>query len=226
MSFLEAKEDGVRCDERGFMTAYYPLCTDCGAEVMSLNYIRGQKYRCKKCRAEEYFSDKERRTEINNEAKERKFLNAVKRMDKMMCWGDAYRDAARIVYSKLFREGWFNSTEEIMVAIELVKRKIKTRHQVKFGRYRADFVLPEEKVVLEIDGKLFHAARKEKDKLRDELIILGLGAEWEVIRISDDLINQKISRLMPAIRKIKKQRALHRKQYNGKLPQWYSDKTV
>ena len=61
-------------------------------------------------------------------------------------------------------------------------------------------------------------------KLRDELIVLALGVDWEVIRISDDLINQKISKLMPAIRKVKRQRALHRSKNNGKLPEWYSNR--
>ena len=191
---------------------------------MSLSYIRGLEYTCKKCKIEEYLSDRVIRVETSREAKERKFNNAIKRMSDMGCSGEAYEKAGVTIHSKLHKGGWFDSTEEIMVAIELVRRDVKARHQVKFGRYRADFVLPDEKVVLEVDGSIFHAGKKDKEKLRDDLIVLALGVDWEVIRISDDLINQKISKLMPAIRKVKRQRALHRSKNNGKLPEWYSNR--
>lgn len=226
MSFIEAKEDGVRYAKNGRMTSYYPLCSICGKEVHSLSYIRGLRYTCKECKTEQYLSDKERSAEISKAEKEKKFENAVKRMQKMGCHGKPYWKAAQTVRSNLGRDQWFESTEEIMVAIELVRSKVKTRHQVKFGRYRADFVLPEEKVVLEVDGRIFHAGKAEKERLRDELIVLALGPGWEVIRIGDDLINQRINRLLPAIKKVKERRMLYRKLNNGALPEWYSDKAV
>ena len=95
------------------------------------------------------------------------------------------------------------------------------------GRYRADFVLPDEKVVLEVDGTLFHTDRtKEKEITRDNLIVLSLGSEWEVVRITDEDINKNITRLLPAIRKIKKKRAELRKNYGGVLPNWYTDRDM
>ena len=110
-----------------------------------------------------------------------------------------------------------------MTALELIRRNVKINHQVEFGIYRVDFLLPEEKIVLEVDGTIFHTEKtKEREDIRDSLIILNLGPEWEIIRITDELINQNIRRLLPAIRAIKKKRQLIRKQNNGELPDWYS----
>jgi hypothetical protein len=46
MSYIEAKQDGVRAG-RG---AYYPPCRVCGREVYSKHYIRGYVYLCETCR--------------------------------------------------------------------------------------------------------------------------------------------------------------------------------
>ena len=81
------------------------------------------------------------------------------------------------------------------------------------------------KIVLEVDGILFHTERTfDKENIRDNLILLTLGADWEVVRITDELINQNITKLVPAIRKIKKERKELRKTNNECLPNWYSDR--
>ena len=108
-----------------------------------------------------------------------------------------------------------------------VKNNIKARHQVKLGRYKADFVLPDEKIVLEVDGVLYHNKNTEqKEQIRDNLICLALGSEWDVIRISDELINTNITRLVPAFRKVKENRNLIRQQHGGVIPDWYSKKAI
>lgn len=127
----------------------------------------------------------------------------------------------------LYKDHWFDSTEEMMVAIELLHKKVNLRHQVKMGRYRADFVLPDYKIVLEVDGVMFHNENtRKKEQIRDNLIILNLGAEWEVIRITDKLINDNITKLVPAILKLKDKRQYYRKRHNGTLPSWFSDREI
>lgn len=226
MSYYEAIEHGVRHIRKGRTTFYFPACHICGAEVESMSYIPGNKYTCKACKAKNYLSDKEKRIDNNAEAKERKFDNAVGRIEKRIKRIEDYEDAIRKVREKLHRDGWFDSTEEIMAAIELVKNGIRTRHQVKLGRYRADFVLPDLKVVLEIDGSIYHFNKTEKERLRDELIVLALGADWEVIRVSDELVNQNITRLVPAIKKLQKERSKIRSMHGGVLPKWYTKKGI
>ncbi|MDD4280434.1 MAG: DUF559 domain-containing protein, partial [Candidatus Sumerlaeales bacterium] len=94
----------------------------------------------------------------------------------------------------------FGSTEEVLVALELSRQGVKYRTQVKFGPYRADFVLDDYKVVLEVDGKLFHSEeRKFQEQFRDGLILAGLGPKWELVRVTDENINKHITRLMCAI---------------------------
>lgn len=229
MGYREATEDGIRTEkQKNGNTVYYPKCHICDREVFSLSYLRNIKYTCKECKLENHLSDKELRVSNNFGLKEKKFKTALKRLERInIVMHGKYKDAANKVHEKLHNDGWFQSTEEIITAIELEKNNIKYRHQVKFGsRYVVDFVLDDEKIVLEVDGKLFHTKDKlVKENLRDDLILLNLGTDWEVVRITDDLINQNIKKLIPAIRKLKEKRRLLREEYGGCLPEWYSDRT-
>lgn len=228
MGYKEAIEDGIRIykNPRTRNNTYYPKCQYCGKEVMSLSYIRQNKYSCKGCKLENYLSDKECKLENNREVKENKFKNAIIRISEN---ADIlkYNKAIKTIEGYLHKDGWFDSTEEIMVAIELCKRNIKFNHQVRFGRYRVDFLLPEEKIILEVDGVLFHTEKtREKEMIRDNLIILNLGAEWEVIRITDNDINSNITKLVPALRKVAKRRKELRAKNDGLLPDWYCNKSL
>lgn len=230
MGYNEAVRDNIRIERpKSYYapTLFYPLCYKCGAEVMTYKYLRSIKYQCKKCRTLEYMQDKEKRTEINNDAKEKKFENAVARIRNITKNFQSYDDAIEKVHKILNTDGYFQSTEEIMVAIELEKNNIPYRHQVKFGIYRADFVLDKKKIVLEVDGTLFHTENtQEKENLRDNLICISLGTEWEVIRITDKLINQNITRLVKAIDTTYKERRKTRSLNGGMLPEWYTKRKI
>jgi very-short-patch-repair endonuclease len=229
MGYREALEDNIRMfqNETSHSNLYYPKCHICSKEVKSLSYIRGNKYTCMECKTNIYLSDKDKKAVYDKYEKDKKFDNAINRVRAKT--GESkfktYVKAIELVKSNLYKDHWFDSTEEIMAAIELLHNKVKLRHQVKFGRYRVDFVLPDYKAILEVDGVLFHnASTRKKEEVRDNSIILSLGAEWEVIRISDKLINQNITRLLPAITNILKQRRDYRKTFKGSLPKWYNDR--
>lgn len=228
MSYRDAVEDGISVIKlKSGDSMYCVKCHICGDTIKSLNYRRGVQYTCKKCKLEQSLADKEHREIVSWEGKERKFQNAVKRIEDVRPGLKEYQRAIDIIHGKLHRDGWFQSTEEILVAIELVKNKVKARHQVKLGRYRADFVLPEEKVVLEVDGVLFHAQEDpNKRQMRDNLITLALGANWEIVHVTDQMVNENITRLLPAIRKVKEHRKLLRDQNGGILPEWYNNKAI
>ena len=84
----------------------------------------------------------------------------------------------------------------------------KTIHQQKIGRYKADFVLPELKVILEVDGSIYHRD-SSKEGERDTYICLCMGAEWTVVRVKDYMINKDITKLMTGIdESVKYQRRL------------------
>jgi very-short-patch-repair endonuclease len=230
MSYKEAVEDNIRHIKTGNKdTWYFPLCCKCGEETLSLSYIRGDKYTCKKCKLEQKLTDKTD-AEENIEAKERKYIKAKERVLKSAKPNEnvKYEEAAEKIHKQLYRPGWFASTEEIATAIILVANNIKTRHQVKFGsRYRADFVLPDMKVVLEIDGVCYHNEfTKERETFRDSLIIAALGPGWEVIRIKDVILNSNPTMLVKAINKTLLERRKLREKNNGLLPVWYSDRPI
>jgi very-short-patch-repair endonuclease len=230
MGIKEAREDGIRFKiNSGGCNWFYPLCHICGEEVPNWNYRREIKYTCNKCKLENKLADKVKKECDDYELKERKFGNAVERIMKVVPENQKakYKEASEAVHDKLHTAGWFDSTEEIMVAIECLKRRIRIRHQVKFGtRYRADFVIESMKVVLEVDGVCYHNKyTKEKEELRDSLIVAALGPEWEVVRITDVLINENITKLVPAIKEVVKRRKLVREKY-GYLPEWYTDRKM
>lgn len=229
MGYDEAKKDGVKCvwNPETRVTHYYPRCTICGQEMFSYNYKSGLQYICKDCKEKQYLTDKRKKAEESKEIKDRKFEHALKRIEKAV--GSKkflkYEAAIAAIKKKLYKDGWFDSTEEIMVAIELVKNNIRARHQVKMGGYRVDFLLPDQKVVLEVDGTLFHTDKtKERERVRDNSIVLALGAEWEVIRITDECINEDISKLIPTLKRVLSKRRLYRRELKGKLPSWYNDR--
>lgn len=226
MAYHEAMEDGVRIENTNFMHNYYPLCCDCGAEVKSISYLRGINYRCKECRLQKNLFKQEKAVESDAETKERKYSNAVDRINQKIKKNKSeYASAMNCIHKKLHNYGWFDSTEEIMVAIELVKNKIKAKHQFKIGSYRIDFLLPDLKVVLEVDGVCFHNERtKAKEAFRDNTIINKLGYDWEVIRITDKSINENITKLLPAIHNIIQARKKARANNKGILPVEYIDR--
>lgn len=207
MSYIEANEDKIPMEKdcRGF-TMYYPPCHICEAPVLSWSYIRNTKYTCPNCR--ELLI--ERKLDIKSKdcfSKQERCLNrAIERIAKQTDI-KKYDTAISWIKKHLGHLSWFQSTEEVMVAMELIRKGIKAHHQVKVYNYSVDFILPDLKVVLEIDGKLYHGKDKEKySEERDRLICEKLGDGWEIIHIDTDNINKNVTRLMAAINAVLKRR--------------------
>ena len=226
MSFTDAIVDNVRFKKGGpGGDWYYPLCHKCGAEVPVWRYESGTKYTCKKCKAEERMIAADTRKEqdhITRTAKLDKAINRIKAHGTYAKYENAISAARQMI-----DDGGhiFDSTEEIETAIILLAEGINFRHQVRFGkRYIADFVLDDLKVVLEIDGDIFHGESKlEKQQIRDDLIIAALGQEWEIVRIKTSALNQNITKLPKALKAVLKKREMYRRINKGQLPEWYND---
>jgi len=227
MSYQEALSDGIKIgkDSKGF-NVYYPPCHICGESVQSWGYSSQKTYTCKECKVIRNELRKEELSDLRKVDKESKLNEALVRISKV---SDIikYESAIDRVRKHLGKANWFESTEEIMVALELIRHGIRAHHQVKVLKFRVDFVLPDEKIILEIDGKPFHGAdRKSYEQERDQAIISMFGDEWDVIRISTDHINKNVTRLIQAVKAVKKSRQKYRASFNGKLPKWYSDTAV
>ena len=226
MSYTDALIDNVRFKNSApGCTWYYPLCHKCGAEVPVWRYESGTKYTCKKCRAEERMIAADIRKEEDHKTRTAKLEKVIHRIKQ----GGNYPryESAIAAVRQMIDDGGrvFDSTEEIAVAIVLIEEGIQFRHQVRFGkRYIADFVLDDMKVVLEIDGDIFHGeSRQERQQVRDDLIIAALGPEWEIVRIKTSALNQNISKLPKALRAVLKKREMYRRINKGQLPEWYND---
>lgn len=202
MSYLEAIEDGIPYEKHNGYNWYYPPCRICESPVPSWSYLRGASYICSECKK----SLLEHHWQGQNEDKKlKKYRNAVKRISKVAPI-EKYEKAMKIVEKNLYKAGWFQSTEEIMVAIELIQKGYKINHQVQIFEIRVDFVVPELKVVLEVDGRLFHSGKRNEEIFRDELIERKMGEGWYVIRIDTENINKNITKLISAIKAVIKYR--------------------
>lgn len=211
MSWYEAKEDGIpRAKDKDSYTGYYPPCHICRTPVYSWSYIRGTSYTCPECRQELAWQELEKKQQ-KTDGKSAKFDEAIKRISKHADIS-GYDKAIRSVGKCLNHPGWFQSTEEIMTALELVHNGFKVHHQVRVFDYTMEFVLPELKVALEIDGPIYHGKDKQEHQaMRDEAIANKLGDGWQVVRISTDNINTNITRLLPAIKSVLKCRHMKRR---------------
>ena len=76
----------------------------------------------------------------------------------------------------------FSSIPEVMMAIQMEMLEIQYETQKKIGNKKVDFYLPDLKIVLEIDGELYHTNDNESF-LRDRHIMHYLDESWEIVHI-------------------------------------------
>lgn len=115
----------------------------------------------------------------------------------------------------------FDSSYEMMAAIILIENEIKCKMQFKVGKYRVDFLIPEYKIALEIDGDM-HENTLYKDNNRDIELRRILGADWETVRIGTKYLDQNAKALPDAMFAVKEEKQKLRARNNGFLPDWYS----
>ncbi|MBC1230538.1 DUF559 domain-containing protein [Listeria booriae] len=152
-------------------------------------------------------------------------IHLIEKQEKCSMRMEEYLDAYEAV-SEFFRNdsNKFDSAHEVMACIELLRNGVKVQAQQKIGRKRVDFILPDLKVVLEIDGGL-HRFKVGKDSERDVFILNTLNKDdsgWEIIRIPTKLIGVNIRQLLPAIKALYKERQDLRKRHDGFIPSYYS----
>jgi very-short-patch-repair endonuclease len=92
----------------------------------------------------------------------------------------------------------FDSSYEVMAAIILIHNRVRIKTQFQICGYQVDFLLPDDHVILEIDGDR-HKYNKTYDSKRDKHIKDALGPDWEIIRISTECLDMKATKLIDAI---------------------------
>ena len=66
--------------------------------------------------------------------------------------------------------------------MQLEKEKIRYFPNYKIGNYSVDFLLPDMKRIIEIDGEIYHT-NENKEFIRERSIMCMVGEEYEIIRI-------------------------------------------
>lgn len=170
-------------------------CWSCGTE--NLDRIAGVTY-CNECKVKH-----EARIEKLKATKKRANIElmAIRAMD--MIAKDKHREKDIHAYKKSFRvvlesaretPAMFDSSEEMAVAICLHQQKKHFYVQYKVGARRVDICLPEEKLLIEIDGSR-HDNREFQDTVRDIEILQKLGRAWEIAHVRAAFVNEKPTRV-------------------------------
>lgn len=205
MGIREADADGIEhyydpgCGRYGRYgrEVFLIPCATCGSIIKMATYGRKHRYICERCRS----SMKQKQEAVAQawldeiETKgEHRFNQALDRIQKQVRNFSKYERAAEIARTMQDKYG---SVPEAMVAVELIRLGYSIIPQQKVGKYRVDFYIPKEKIVVEVDGALFH-----RDKFggnREAEINLMLGLDTRIIHIPAELISKKIWKLKECI---------------------------
>lgn len=94
----------------------------------------------------------------------------------------------------------YESVPEVIACIELLYIGVRVIPHQKVGDLVVDFCLPDEKVVIEIDGSLYHAD-SDKEQRRDKVIINTLGSDWIVKHIPAESVAKEHKAFRRAMRR-------------------------
>lgn len=184
----------------------FKICWECKKEldVEDLKnqkaFYEGQRVYCSDC-----YKKRQGEKEKENSAyialkKKRMFEKAVSIMEKQIDDIYDYRGAILKVQNYLYSNlDAFDSSYEIVAAIVLIQKGYKIRTQYKIGKYQVDFIVPDLKVVLEIDGIHHKLRSKDGEHWRDIEIENALGNDWKVIRISTERVERGCEMLVDYI---------------------------
>lgn len=121
-----------------------------------------------------------------------RFDKAVREIRKQVRNFEVYKKPIEIASTRKYSYG---SIPEVMVAIELLRLKYKIIPQQRVGKYHVDFLIKDKKLVLEVDGEMFHRNKNS----RDAEVQLMLGLDWKIIHIPAELIRKNITKLKQCI---------------------------
>lgn len=203
MSKVEAELDGITTEydpdygSRGKQgTLLYKIpCACCGKMLKRTYYTRSVVYLCDYCKKGVKKKRMLSETVLKLQTpKEKQFDNAVESIRKQVNNFDAYKKPIELARTKAELYG---SIPETMVAVELLKLGYHIVPQQKIGKYRVDFAIPKDKLVIEVDGYVYHRDNYKGE--REAIIQLSLGLDWKIIHIPAERIRKDIAKLKQVI---------------------------
>ena len=207
MGRREADADGIKYyydasrGYRGFRGTYVFLvpCSRCGETMEVLVYGRQKKYVCDRCKANEAHRKREVESawfDVIEEKGEHRFNRALDEIQRQVDSFAPYERAARLARKA---QGKYGSVPEAMVAVELARIGLSFIPQQKILRYRVDFYIPKIKLIIEVDGEVFHA--NDKKSSREAEIQIAMGFDTRILHIPAGMIRKDIRKLKPLIEK-------------------------
>lgn len=194
------REETEHSHHRTRLTFEVP-CDKCGDIIIMHRYNPEVEHLCPYCKK----NLEEKKKAVIHDAyaqirspKEQQFDKAVEKIRGQVYDFDKYERAIELCER---RAESFGSIPEAMVAIELVKLGYKVIPQQKIGRYKVDFYLPDENIVIEVDGSLYHV-NKTKEAERDFAIERMIKGDVLIIHLPAELVQKKIWKLKDAIVKL------------------------
>lgn len=202
VSMLEGKEQICwRCGKKAEISRFD---IKPGLDFEKVRKAQATRFRCycKECFKIVQREEHDERQEYIRLKKREMFRKACNTLENQNVDMYKYKDAIDAVEEKIAEApDKFDSSYEILAAIILVYNCIYAKMQYRIGDYQVDFFLPDDKVILEIDGER-HKGRKGYDSVRDEYIKLTLGPSWQIVRIPTSLLDKHANRIPEAIQKV------------------------
>lgn len=201
MGYIDALEDGIEIIEGDCRNSYRIPCEVCGRKIRRTQYSRKRNYICEYCKGlikkKEKIIEYERLESVKTK-KEIKFEKATEEIRRQSNDFRSYKNAIDIARQ---RAELYGSVPEAMVAIELIKCGYLIIPQQKIGRYKVDFAIPKEKIIIEVDGETYHKNGINGD--REATIQFSLGLDWKIIHIPAEKIRKNISKTKLIIDRLK-----------------------
>ena len=186
-------------------TVYLYKCGKCGRKVQKLSLILDRPIYCDTCktnakakriiadrRAQEDAKELESLLGIDHKAEDR-YYKATKAVAKHGDYSKAI-EAAKEYMSK------YGSVPEAITAIILASIDAEFIPQYKIKRITVDFAIPSKKMVIEVDGALYHSDKFKEDR-RDSEIKEAVGSDWTILHLPAESITKSPKVLKDALRK-------------------------
>ena len=150
------------------------------------------------------------------------FERAMRKMDNAGVYmTEIQREATAVQRHSAECPEAYKSSDEMIAAVIMLHAGYDFELNYKIGKYIVDMYLPDQKLILEVDGER-HEHHRLHDSNRDVELRRMLGEEWEIIRIPTQYIEQNPAKLPEAIIALAKQKKELRKKNGGFIPQNYS----
>lgn len=193
LSEVCAKRDGIESyigKGRGGLCRVYKIpCAKCGTITERKVYSSDKVYLCDYCKKHKAKKKKAFEEQEYNALtkRERQFEKAITELYSQTKDQQEYEGAITIARKRV---ECYGSIPEAMVAVELIWLGYSIIPQQPIGKYHVDFCIPKEKIVIEVDGQLYH--QKKYGGEREAFIQMSLGLEWLIIHIPAEKIRGNI----------------------------------